>query len=561
MFELCERATRQWLQILSSDVDLGKLDYSKLLGNMGLLHAVIMGTSQGTLDDFISALHRKTGGKYQVPDFLRILLAWCPNSRLDLDVFAYFKHAPEIVMAHAIACVSGIGLISEKANQQRNQAIDFLIANRDANIDRLALICLSSNVHNAWMRCSYADHPKKHDVKYLLNRMIQRGVSLTAKPQLKQLPVLSAHSKSKPLLVIPLEGFARDHAMYRCYADIITACREHFYTVGIAGRGCFDDSSHELFDEFFNANELSTGKADSENDLRALEEIIKSWKPDLLYYPSIGMALWVVALANLRLAPVQAMTLGHPATSMSREIDHVLIEQGWCHDNQQLYSEKVVALEDGAAVFKLPQTTARVSPLMAAPVDGVIRVAVPSISQKLTGGFIRALRRVEQAAPNKVQFVFFLGAQLMFYPATVQSLRCQLSNIECHGPLAYDDYIAQLNRCHLHAGTFPFGGTNSLIDSLRQGLPILTMKGDQPHALIDSDFVRRVGLPEEFVCQTEDEYVEKMIELVSSPETLMQWRRYLVNEADIDRVFLQEGKPERYAEALAALLSDEPAAR
>lgn len=553
MFEVCERATRQWLQILSSDVDLGKLDYTMLLGNIGMLHAILMGTSQGTLDDFISALHRKTGGKYQAPDFLRILLAWCPNSRIGFDVFAYFNHAPELVMAHAIGCVSGIGLISEEANRHRNKAIDFLIANRDTNIDRLASVCLSSSVLDAWMRCSYAEHPKKHQVKHLLNRMILRGFTLVGESQVKQRQ-LAARPAGKPLLVVPLETFSSNHAMYRCYANIIAACREHFYTVGLAATNYYDDGTRALFDEFFDANELSAGKAGAGVNLRALEDIIKSWQPDLVYYPSIGMALWVIALANLRLAPAQAMTLGHPATSMSREIDYVLTEQGWYRDNAQLYSEQVVALKDGAAIFRLPHTAVRVPPILLPPADGVIRVAIPSVSQKLTEGFIRALRRVEQAVPDKVQFVFFVGTRSVFYAATVQSLSRQLKNIECHGYLDYDDYIAQLNRCHLHAGTFPFGGTNSLIDSLRQGLPILALEGGEPHALIDGDFVRRAGLPEEFVCHSEDEYIERLVALVSSPETLMKWRHYLVNEVDVDRAFLQDGHPQWYAEALVNMI-------
>lgn len=555
MFEVCERATRQWLQILSSDVDLLKFDYTKLLSNIGMLHAVLMGTSQGTLDDFISALHRKTGGNYQTPDFLRILLAWCPNSRIGFDVFAYYKHAPELVMAHAIGCVSGIGLISKEANQYRNKAIDFLIANRDTNIDRLASVCLSSSVLDAWMRCSYAEHPKKHHVKHLLNRMILRGFTLVSQPERKDYPALKMPSPGKPLLVIPLETFCKSHAMYRCYANILTACREHFYMVGIAATGHYDEDTRALFDEFYDAGELSTGKAGAGVNLRALEDIIKSWEPDLVYYPSIGMALWVIALANLRLAPAQAMTFGHPATSMSRVIDFVITEQAWYRGYDDVYSEKVVALSDGAAVFRLPPSAVRVEPLLVPPVDDVVRVAVPSVSQKLTEGFIRALRRIEEAVPKKVQFVFFVGTRSVFYAATVQSLRRQLKNIECYGYLDYNDYIVTLNRCHLHAGTFPFGGTNSLIDSLRQGLPIIAMDGREAHALVDGVFVRRAGLPDEFVCHTEDEYVERMVALISQPESLMKWRQHLVNEVDIDRVFLQEGHPERYAEALADMAS------
>ena len=552
MYEICERAARQWLLILSSDADLAKLNYTLFVANIGMMHAILMGTSQGTLDDFISALHRKTGGNYQISDFLRIVLAWCPNSRIGFDIFAYYSQAPELIMAHALGCVSGIGLISEESNRHRNKAIDFLIANRDSNIDKLGVICHSSAVLDAWMRCSYAEHPDKHKVKHLLNRMIRRGLELSGQKSAvgKKSPVLRDRPANRPLLVVPLETFSGTHAMYRCYANILLACREHFYTVGLGMTNYYDDDTAALFDEFFDADQISG------NDPKVLEGIILSWRPDAVYYPSVGMAVWVIALANRRLAPVQAMTLGHPATSMSREMDYVITEQGWYRGSHQLFSEQVVALKDGAALFRLPPSAVRVPPIMLPPADGVVRVAVPSISQKLTEGFIRALRRVEQAVPSKVQFVFFIGTRSVFYAAAVHSLNRQLKNIVCHGQLGYNDYITELNRCHLHAGTFPFGGTNSLIDSLRQGLPILALEGKEPHSLVDGDFARRVGLPETFICHSEDEYVERMITLVSDPESLMHWRRYLVNEVNVDRAFLQQGHPEWYAEALAALVGE-----
>ena len=551
MYEICERATRQWLQILSSDADLAKLNYTQFIANIGMMHAILMGTSQGTLDDFISALHRKTGGNYQVPDFLRIVLAWCPNSRIGFDIFAYYSQAPELIMAHALGCVSGIGLISEESNRHRNKAIDFLIANRDSNIDKLGAICHSSAVLDAWMRCSYAEHPDKHKVKHLLNRMIQRGLELSEKKSAagKVPPVLRERPTNRPLLVVPLETFSGKHAMYRCYANILLACREHFYTVGVGATRYYDDDTVALFDEFYNADEISG------NDPRVLESIILSWKPDVVYYPSVGMAVWAIALANTRLAPVQVMSIGHPATSMSRVMDYVIVDEGRVSD-ASVFSEKVLAMPRGSNRFVLPFGSQRVEPIMAPPADGIIRVAVPSVSQKLTGSFIRALRRAQQAVPGKLQYVFFIGTRSVYYAATVQSLSRQLKHIECHGELAYHDYISELNRCHLHAGTFPFGGTNSLIDSMRQGLPILALEGDEPHARVDGDFVRRAGLPEKLVCHSEDEYVERLVELVSDPGQLMALRRYLVNEADVDRIFLQEGRPECYAEALAALVSE-----
>lgn len=558
VFELCERAAKQWHQILSSDVDLTKFDYTQLIGNIGTLHALLIGSAQGSLDDFIVALHKKTGGRYQTQEFIRMLLAWCPTSRSGFNVFDYYRQAPELVMAHALGCVSGIGLVSEEADKHRNDAIDFLIANQSVSIEKLGMVSLSAIVLEAWMRCSYASHPDKHKIKPLLNRMISYGFDrLSAGRKASSVNAPALGQSEKPLMVVPMEVMSGGHAMYRCYAAILAECRRFFYTVGLAATKHYNQETVELFDEFFNVSELSAGDATSQVKLEVLEKIILGWRPALVYYPSVGMSIWVVALANRRLAPVQAMTFGHPATSMSHAIDYAVLEKVWYGDNPDIYSEKIVTLADGAARFQLPPDSKKAKPVLGLPPDGVVRVAIPSLSQKLTGSFIETLRKVEQAVGNKVQFVFFTGVKSVHYGASVRALSGQLKHLECYGLMDYDEYISQLNRCHLHAGTFPFGGTNSLIDSLRQALPILALEGEEAHARVDSDFIRRAGLPEELICKTVDEYAERMIALISEPDRLLALRRYLLEEVDVDSIFLQQGRPEDYAQAMLGLVTEQ----
>lgn len=557
VFELCERAAKQWHQILSSDVDLTKFDYTQLIANVGILHALLIGSAQGSLDDFIVALHKKTGGRYQTQEFIRMLLAWCPASRSGFNVFDYYRQAPELVMAHALGCVSGIGLVSEEADKHRNDAIDFLIANQSAPIEKLGMVSLSAIVLEAWMRCSYASHPGKHKIKPLLNRMISYGFEmLSAEDKASSVSIPALARSEKPLMVVPMEVMSGGHAMYRCYAAILAECRRYFYTVGLGSTKRYNEETVALFDEFFNVNELSAGDATSQMRLGIIERIILEWQPALVYYPSVGMALWGVALANRRLAPVQVMSFGHPATTMSLEMDYGILEQVWYANKPDIFSERILALEDGAMRFQVPDNIARIMPCLGLPGDGVLRVAIPSLAQKLTGSFIAALRKVEQALGSKVKFIFFTGVKSVHYAATTRALGGQLKNLECYGLMEYDEYISQLNRCHLHAGTFPFGGTNSLIDSLRQGLPIIALEGEETHARVDSDFIRRAGLPEDLICTTEDEYAERMVELLSYPDRLLALRRYLVEEVDIDSIFLCQGRPEEYARAMRGLIAE-----
>lgn len=54
---------------------------------------------------------------------------------------------------------------------------------------------------------------------------------------------------------------------------------------------------------------------------RTAVERIAATRPDMVYYPSIGMDPNIIALVNLRLAPIQIISLGHPATSNTDTID------------------------------------------------------------------------------------------------------------------------------------------------------------------------------------------------------------------------------------------------
>jgi predicted O-linked N-acetylglucosamine transferase (SPINDLY family) len=257
-------------------------------------------------------------------------------------------------------------------------------------------------------------------------------------------------------------------------------------------------------------------------------------------------------LSNRRMAPLQVMTLGHPATSMSREIDAVVTTTDII-GNPDCFSEALVAMPPEAVRFQLPADLEHVAPLRELPESGVIRIAVPSVAQKLTAAFVRCLREVQERATRPVEFVFFSGEFGVFHAAASHNLLRELNHVTIHGTLPYRTYIREINRCQLHACTFPFGGTNSLLDSLRQGLPLVTLEGKEAHARIDAAFIRKVKLPESLICHDEQAYVECLLHLVEHPDELQRLRLYLLDEVDVDKTFLQDGDPALFADLMYRL--------
>src|SRR5690606_24788807 len=228
--------------------------------------------------------------------------------------------------------------VTEQENSARNRLIGGLVPQMDGAAfeqPMLSWLCI------AWMHCSYATIPQRTLGKKTLNRMLVAWMEAIG---LKQQPLLTAEKKTaKPVLLIVNEYFQTGHAMYRCYAPTIDALRAHFYLVGLTPKRNCDENSIKLFDEHHYIEWSDYADA----SIKGTVDSIRKINPHAIYYPSIGMGITSILLANLRLAPCQFMSLGHPASSHSDVIDYCLLEDQFLADRSQ-FSEKLFALEENA---------------------------------------------------------------------------------------------------------------------------------------------------------------------------------------------------------------------
>jgi predicted O-linked N-acetylglucosamine transferase (SPINDLY family) len=71
-----------------------------------------------------------------------------------------------------------------------------------------------------------------------------------------------------------------------------------------------------------------------------------------------------------------------------------------------------------------------------------------------------------------------------------------------------------ITACDINLSPFPFGGLHSVIDSLRQGLPVVAMDCPEPHGRTDAMLLRRLGMPEWLIAKDEEEYVAAALRLI-----------------------------------------------
>ncbi|MCG9429951.1 cobalt ABC transporter permease [Escherichia coli] len=475
-------------------------------------------------------------------------LSYYPDSQIVLQPDALWQYDRQTVVRLFFALLSGRALPTPAAHQKREQLLAWL-PEKMKEIDSLDFLP-QRVLHDVYMHCSYADLPEKHRIKQDINRLTARALEQTYRDCL---PVRAPGAgRQKPVLAVVLEWFTCQHSIYRTHSTSMRALREHFHLLGIAQPGATDEITRDVFDEF---RELSADNIVGDA-IRYLSEV----RPDVIYYPSVGMFPLTVYLTALRLAPLQLMALGHPATTWSEHIDGVLVEEDYLGD-PGCFSEPVCALPKDAIPYIPPASTERVLPeripfrdraKAAWPAALPVRVAVCASVMKINPGFLDTLKEIGDRSQVPVQFCFYMGfAQGLTLDYLRRAIRQVLPTAEVNAHMPVQVYQQALNSCELFVNPFPFGNTNGLVDTVRQGLPGVCMTGPEVHTHIDEGLFRRLGLPESLIARTREEYITAVLSLTETPRLRERLQKYLA-ENDVEKV-LFEGCPEKFAERVWAL--------
>ncbi len=442
----------------------------------------------------------------------KFFMTYSLTSMFKLDFEATFSKAPQHMLSLYAGMISPLLTTAVQAQERREMLLGLHGIFAGCDLSDAVLPTLS----DAYMYTSYGSRRDKHDAKAtihgLLARMLdQRGVVI---------PALAAPArKDRPTILICIEWFNSNHAMYRCYAPIIRQLRQRFRLVAMSIAGSIDDVGKTEFDEWHEVE--AQGLV-----LEGLIKRITALAPDIIYYPSVGMALWWVALASVRLAPVQVMTLGHPASTRSPAMDYVLCDAGAIGD-PALFTEEIVEYENGSARF-IMRPDADIPEPLREPATDVIKIAVPAMLCKLNADFMRTLREIRNQAGRPVEFHFFINMLGVNLIQAAKEIKEWLPDSKIYERRHFNQYIRELRECHLHCSTFPFGGTNSNIDSMLMGLPIVTLWGDEPHERFDGMMIRRAGLPESLVAKSRDAYIAEAVRLVQDDAARQALREHLL---------------------------------
>ena len=457
---------------------------------------------------------------------VKLLLAYSLDSELDLDFEEIFKAAPRLALPAFLGMLAHIVVYTMPAHHRRQRLLALGPLFEQVDIGEHMLAAMS----DAYMYCSYAEGETKHHIKRSFNRLIGRLIE--GKIEIPA-PARRNLRKKRPTILVPIEWFTSLHAMYRCFAPSIAKLREHYKLVMIGRESEMDEKSKEMFDEVI----VLPGANVSLSDV--VQQVGKIGA-DMIYYPSLGMATWWVALSTLRLAPIQIAGMGHPATSMSDAIDYTVVEERYPGD-PGAYGE-IVVMRRGELPMVMRADAEPPPPQLRLSPD-VIKIAVPAMACKVNAPFLAVAQGIARKCRRPVEFHFFPNMVGMTWYQATRMIRTWLPNAIVYPRSDYNAYLGNLRNCDIHLSPFPFGGCNSNLDSFLMGIPIVALEGIEYHSQQDPGMMRAAGLPEWLITYHPAEYERAALRLIHSDSERVAIAQ-LLRATDVSKIFFaQENDP------------------
>jgi hypothetical protein len=404
----CTRFAASFGQLLiDPDLTISNIEYERLLINHRWIDLIFTLSGFRSSDHFLRRLGSGNGKngftvpRRNLPRFLAMLTL---NSRIAAGVgFDQLWEADKIAAAPAFITY----LRTRYVFQQR--AFDYrekLLAWLPGHLSGVTLGGMTlSRLQDAYMHSSYAVAPSKHKIKVELMAQLRRACVKAGVQELN--PEEASPTPERPTVVIVCEEIKFDHSIYRTHSLSMRSLRERFNVVGFVHGDQVGPEVNDLFDETVVIPEIPFFQM-----IRKVSEEIRRRSPSAIFYPSLGMRADIIALASLRLAPIQCASYGHAASTMSPAIDYMVLPEDFA-GSPDSFSEKLVPLPPTAMPFR-PRSHKRALPKMAADrkTDGIVRIGIPSSVMKLNPIFFETLKKIAANAKRRWSFIFFRWARL-----------------------------------------------------------------------------------------------------------------------------------------------------
>jgi protein O-GlcNAc transferase len=239
------------------------------------------------------------------------------------------------------------------------------------------------------------------------------------------------------------------------------------------------------------------------------------------------------AAMALRCAPVQVSYLNHTGTSGVKNVDYVIADEtAFRKEEERFFSEQVYYLPGCFFCFNFEGSP---SP---APVDppffrnGFVTFGCfgshGKINRTLQTWWAEILRSVPESKLYVRNLELSSTGNIGFFTKQMCDLNIPAERLVVRGGLQRDALIACYQDVDISLDTWPYSGGNTLAESLWQGVPVVTYRGQRFSSSYGASLLQSSGCPE-LIAGSPEEYVRLAARLANDADRLKYYRGNLRN--------------------------------
>lgn len=254
---------------------------------------------------------------------------------------------------------------------------------------------------------------------------------------------------------------------------------------------------------------------------------------DILFYPDIGMSSVSYFLAYARLAPVQAVSWGHPDTSGLDSIDYFVsaasIEPP---DADEHYSERLIRLNRMPCYYQPPVMPNKIPDRRALglPETGTL-YGCPQSLFKFHPDFDTVLASIAEGDPNG--HIVLIGAGI---PSWTSLLKTRwainhpvlLERAIFLPAMPHDRFMALMAHIDIQLDPIYFGSGNTMYEAMMYGTPIVTYAGKFMRGRIVAGCYKQMGIKNPPIAEHLEDYAQIALALARNPEYRRQLKEDLL---------------------------------
>jgi len=268
------------------------------------------------------------------------------------------------------------------------------------------------------------------------------------------------------------------------------------------------------------------------DDAQAAKQIYED-KVDVLFDLAGHTAWHRMDVFARKPAPVQVSYLGYPATTGLPTIEYRITDPyvDPVGHTEAYHTEKLVRLSDCAWCFEPPELTV---PIQRDPVEegGGIVFGCFNNMTKWSVYLYRLWAQILHAVPGSR---LRLKSRALLDQHVANDLKQAFASfgipesrlwITGHTP-SYKDHLLAYNGVDIALDTFPYHGTTTTCEALWMGVPVVTLVGGSHVSRVGLSLLKNVGLVEECIAYSLEDYVAKAVRLAGDRAKRAQLREEL----------------------------------